>query len=472
MTLNPTQALLETNRLDELDSSFGGELLLPTSSDYDTSRRIWNGAIDRHPACIARCAGVADVVAAVRFAREHDLEIAVRGGGHNVAGTALCDDGIVVDLSAMRAVWVDPGGRTAWVQGGALWSDVDRETQAHGLATTGGIVGHTGVAGLTLGGGIGFLMRKHGLVVDNLLAAEVVTADGTIVVASAEEHPDLHWALRGGGGNFGVVTSFRFSLHRLGPLVLAGPVFWPAEDTSDLLRFYRDFAREAPDELGSVIRLGTVPPLPGIPPDLHWRPALAVICCYAGAVEAGERAVQRLRSFGRPLLDLLAPAPYAAFQGGMDDTVPHGWHYYWKTASLTALSDDAIAVIAEHAYGAGSPRSYAAVFHMGGAVARAPKDETAYAGRDLAHHVVIDAAWLPAESDRHAEAETAWARRFQQALEPHSASDVYVNFLDADDDASRVRRAYGEEAFRRLADVKARYDPDNVFHHNKNVPPA
>jgi hypothetical protein len=466
------QASPDTNGFDELDSSFRGELLRPTSPGYDAARRIWNGAIDRHPACIARCTGVADVVAAVRFAREHDLEIAVRGGGHNVAGTAVCDDGIVVDLSLLRAVWVDPGGRTAWVQGGALWSDIDRETQAHGLATTGGIVGHTGVAGLTLGGGIGFLMRRHGLVVDNLLAAEVVTADGSIVVASAEEHTDLFWALRGGGGNFGVVTSFRFSLHALRSPVLAGPIFWAAEDTTDLLRFYRDFAADAPDELGTVIRFGTIPPLPDIPPDLHWRPALAVVCCYAGAVEDGERAVRHLRSFGRPLVDLLAPSPYAAFQGGMDDTVPHGWHYYWKATSLTGLSDHAIAAIAEHAYTAGSPRSYAAMFHLGGAVARVARDGTAYAGRDVAHHVVIDAVWLPDESGRHAAAETAWAQRFLQALQPHGAGGVYVNFLDSDDDPSRTREAYGEETFRRLADVKSRYDPDNIFHHNKNVPPA
>ena len=330
---------------------------------------------------------MADVVAAVRFARDHDLEIAVRGGGHNVAGTAVCDDGVVIDLSEMRAVWVDPAGRTAWVQGGALWGDVDHETQAHGLATTGGIVSHTGVAGLTLGGGIGFLMRKYGLAVDNLLAAEVVTAEGGIVRASADEHPELFWAVRGGGGNFGVVTSFRFALHPVGPTVMAGPLFWAADDTADVLRFYRDFAAEAPDELGTVVRFGTVPPLPVIPEELHWRPAIAVACCYAGAVEDGERAVRALRRFGTPLVDLLAPSPYAAFQGGIDDTVPHGWHYYWKGTTLGGLSDDAIAVIADHAYAAGSPRSYAAMFHMGGAVARVPHDATAFGGRDVAHNM-------------------------------------------------------------------------------------
>ena len=467
----PQAPPLETIASDELGGSFRGELLLPTSPGYDTARRIWNGAVDRHPACIARCTGVADVVAAVQFARERDLEIAVRGGGHNVAGTAVCDNGIVIDLSAMRAVRVDPAGRTAWVQGGALWGDVDHETQAHGLATTGGIVGHTGVAGLTLGGGIGFLMRKHGLTVDNLLAAEVVTAEGSIVRASADEHADLFWALRGGGGNFGVVTSFRFALHPVGPTVLAGPVFWAADDTTDVLRFYRDFAVEAPDELGTVIRLGTVPPLADIPENLHWRPAIAVLCCYAGAIEDGDRAVQALRQFGTPLVDLLAPRQYVAFQGGFDDTVLHGWHYYWKATNLDGLSDDAIAVIADHAYAAGSPRSYAAMFHMGGAVARVPHDATAYAARDVAHNIIIDAVWLPDESSVAA-AETAWARRFLEALQPHSASGVYVNFLDSDDDASRVREAYGDRIYRRLAEVKAKYDPENAFHHNKNIQPA
>ncbi len=457
--------------LAELRGSFRGELLLPTTPGYDTARAIWNGAVDRRPAVVARCTGVADVVAAVRFAREHDLEIAIRGGGHNVAGTAVCDDGIVIDLSPMRAVSVDPVGRTAWVQGGALWSDVDHETQAHGLATTGGIVGHTGVAGLTLGGGIGFLMRKHGLAVDNLLEAEVVTAEGSMVRASGDEHPDLFWALRGGGGNFGVVTSFRFALHPVGPTLMAGPVFWAAEDTVDLLRFYRDFAADAPDELGSVVRLGTVPALPDIPEDLHRLPAIAVVCCYSGAVEDAERVVRPLRRFGRPLIDLLRPSSYAAFQCGFDDTVLHGWHYYWKATNLAGPSDAAIGVIADHAYAARSPRSYAAMFHMGGAVARVPHDVTAYAARDVAHTVVIDAVWLPDEAEELAAAETAWAQRFLEALRAHGSGGVYVNFLDSDDDASRVREAYGDPIYGRLADVKATYDAANAFHHNKNIQP-
>jgi FAD/FMN-containing dehydrogenase len=450
---------------------FRGDVIAPDHDGYDDARAVWNGAVDRHPRLVARCSGTADVAAAVRFARERDLEVAVRGGGHNVAGTAVCDDGIVIDLSAMRAVTVDPAARTARVQGGALWGDVDHETQAYGLATTGGIVGHTGVGGLSLGGGIGWLMRKHGLTVDNLTEAEVVTADGDIIRASASEHPDLFWALRGGGGNFGVVTSFRFTLHPLGPTVIAGPVFWAAGDTTDVLRFYREFVTDAPDELGNVVRLGTIPPLPGVGEHLHFRPAVAVASCYAGPLEDGERAVRALREFGTPLVDLVEPTRYVDHQSGLDDTVPHGWHYYWKATNLTRLCDEVIDVVAEHAYRAKSPRSYASLFHLGGAVARAPRHATAYPGRDVEHNIVIDAAWLPDQDDTVGAAETVWAREFLAALEPHRAG-VYVNFLDADDDPSRVLEAYGDRTYRRLAAVKATYDPENVFHNNKNIQPA
>ncbi len=297
-------------------------------------------------------------------------------------------------------------------------------------------------------------MRKHGLAVDNLLAADVVTAEGEIVRASADEHPELFWALRGGGGNFGVVTSFQFALHPVGQTVIAGPVFWAADDTADVLRFYRDFAADAPDELGTVVRLGTVPPLPVIAEELHWRPAIAVSCCYAGPVEDGERAVRALRRFGTPLVDLIGPKPYAAFSAGMDSTVPHGLHYYWKGTNLAGLSDDAIRVIADHAYGARSPRSYAAMFHMGGAVARVPQDATAFAHRDVAHNIMISAGWLPDQSGELAAAESAWARRFLEALQAHRAGSVYVNFLDSDDARSRVREAYPEQTYRRLAEIR------------------
>jgi FAD/FMN-containing dehydrogenase len=450
---------------------FRGALIAPDDPDYDGARAVWNGTVDRRPRLIARCSGTADVAAAVRFARDRDLTVAVRGGGHNVGGTAVCDGGLVIDLSAMRAVAVDPLERAALVQGGALWGDVDHETQAHGLATPGGIVSHTGVGGLTLGGGVGWLMRKHGLTVDNVLEAEVVTAEGDIIRASAHEHPDLFWALRGGGGNFGVVTTFRFALHPVGPTVIAGPVFWAAESTADVLRFYRDFVAGAPDELTNVVRLGPIPPLPVIREELHFRPAVAVASCYAGPVEDGERAIHALREFGTPLVDLVGPKLYADHQSGIDDTVPHGWHYYWKATDLMALGDDVIDVLAGHAHRATSPRSYTAIFHMGGAVARAAADATACPGREVEHRVVIDAAWLPEQGQTVAAAEAAWARAFHDALRPHHAG-VYVNFLDADDDARRVREAYGGDTYRRLAEVKAKYDPDNVFHHNKNIEPA
>jgi FAD/FMN-containing dehydrogenase len=410
------------------------------------------------------------VAAAVRFARDGDLEIAVRGGGHNVAGTAGCDDGIVIDLSTMRAVSVDPAERTAHVQGGALWGDVDHETQAHGLATTGGIVSHTGVGGLTLGGGIGWLMRKHGLTVDNLLGAEVVTATGDTVRVSAHDHPDLFWALRGGGGNFGVVSSFRFALHPVGPSILAGPIFWPAEDTTSVMRFYREFVADAPDELGTIIRLGAIPPLAPISPALHFRPAIAVACCYAGRMDDGERVLRALRRFGTPLADLVGPTRYVDHQRSIDDTVPHGWSYYWKGTNLTDLADEVIDVIADHSARLRSPRSYVAIFHLGGAVARVSGDATAYPARAIGHSMSIDGVWLAGEDDSVREYETDWARGFLHALQPHRAG-VYVNFLDDDDDVSRVREAYGDDTYLRLAAIKAKYDPDNVFHRNKNIKP-
>jgi FAD/FMN-containing dehydrogenase len=469
----PTSTTAEVNRRSQKPPvvdipGFRGRLIGADHADYDAARAVWNGAIDRRPRLIARCVGTADVVAAVRFAREHELEIAIRGGGHNVAGTAVCDDGLVIDLSAMRAVRVDPANRTAWVQGGALWGDVDRETQAHGLATTGGIVSHTGVAGLTLGGGVGWLMRKHGLTIDNLLAVDVVTADGQRLRASADEHPDLFWALRGGGGNFGVVTSFEFRLHSVGPTVLAGPILWDASDAGEVLRFYRDFVRDAPDELGTVVRFGTAPPLPVIPENLHWRPVMIVGACYAGPIEDGERRLSPLRTCRAPLLDLVGPAPYVGFQSALDSTVVHGWNYYWKSTHLPDLSDDLIDVIVEHAFQCSSPRSYVAMFHLKGAVSRLAEGATAFGNRQASHSMTLDAVWRPCES--FGERDTAWTRRFFAAL-GRFREGVYVNFLGVDEDPDRVREAYGDSVYHRLVDVKTTYDPDNVFHHNQNIGP-
>jgi FAD/FMN-containing dehydrogenase len=468
-----TPAIAEASRTSSKSpvaqiDGFRGRLIGPDHTDYDTSRAVWNGAIDRRPRLIARCIGSTDVAAAVRFARDHDLEIAIRGGGHNVAGTAVCDEGIVIDLSAMRAVRVDPGHRRAWVQGGALWGDVDRETQAHGLATTGGIVSHTGVAGLTLGGGIGWLMRKHGLTVDNLLAAEVVTADGELLRASEDEHPDLFWALQGGGGNFGVVSSFEFRLHCVGPTVLAGPIVWDASDAGEVLRYYRDFVRAAPDELGTIVRFGTAPPLADIPEHLHWRPVVMVGTCYAGPIGRGEELLRPLRAFRTPLLDLVGPKPYVGFQSAIDSTVVHGWNYYWKSTHLPELREDLIDTIVGHAFSSSSPRSYVALFHLKGAVSRVAEGATAFGNRHASHAITLDGVWRPGED--FGDRDTAWARKFFAALGRYREG-VYVNFLAGDEDPDRVREAYGDSVYDRLTDVKTTYDPDNVFHHNQNIRP-
>ncbi|NUR58095.1 MAG: FAD-binding oxidoreductase [Catenulispora sp.] len=452
-------------------SGFVGQVLTPASAGYDQARRIWNGAIDRRPAVIARCTGTADVLAALRFARERELLVALRGGGHNVAGSALCDEGLVLDLSSMRAVWVDPAARVARVQPGALWGDLDREAQAFGLATTGGIVTHTGVAGLTLGGGIGWLMRKHGLTADNLASADVIGADGRLRTAGEAEgqDPDLLWALRGGGGNFGVVTSFGFRLHPVGP-VLAGPVFWAMDDAPAVLRHYRDLMKSAPDELTTIVSLRKAAPLAVIPATLHGRKVCAVTVCWVGDHATGERFLRPLRSFGSPLLDLVAPRPYGALQGMFDQTVPHGWHYYWKSTELGELTDEAIDTIAHHASRVDSARSYALIFQLGGAISRLTGNATAYANRQAAHNLNVNGAWLPEDPPEIGQRERAWTREFFAAMEKHQAG-VYVNFL-GDEGVDRIHQAYGESNFRRLVALKTRYDPDNFFRVNQNIPPA
>jgi FAD/FMN-containing dehydrogenase len=460
---------LETIAFDELGGSFRGELLLPTGPGYDTARRIWNGAIDRRPACIARCTGVADVVAAVRFARERDLVVAVRSGGHGVAGHAVCDGGLVIDLSPLKGITVDPQARTARAQAGVLWGELDRETQLHGLATVGGIVTHTGIAGLTLGGGIGWLMRKHGATVDNLLCADVVTAQGEIVTASEEENPDLFWAIRGGGGNFGIVTSFEYRLHPVGPIVLAGPVFHPLEDAPEVLRFYREFIAAAPDELTTIFELSVAPPLPFLPDEVHGKPVVMVGACYAGSPDEGAEVVRSLKQFGRPIVDLLEPKPYTALQSLFDPLVPHGWHRYWKSVELPPLTDDAIDTLVEHAPAVTSPKSYCIVFQLGGALARVGEDETAFSQRDAAHNVNINAVWT--EEDPDAERHVDWARDFFDAMQPHAGGRVYVNFL-GEEGGNRVRQAYGARNYERLVELKRAYDPTNFFRLNQNIQPG
>jgi FAD/FMN-containing dehydrogenase len=459
---------MATRTTSALAGSFTGELLSPADAGYDDARQVWNGAIDRRPALIARCAGVADVVGALRHAREHDLLVAVRGGGHGVAGQAVCDDGIVIDLSPMRGIEVDPAGRTARAQAGVLWGEIDGATQAHGLATVGGIVTHTGIAGLTLGGGIGWLMRRHGATVDNLLSAEVVTADGAVLRASAQEHPELFWGLRGGGGNFGIVTSFQYALHALGPTVLAGPIVYALDDAPEVLRLYRDYVAQAPDELTTILTLRQAPPLPFLPAAVHGRPVLMVSVCYAGPVPRGEDVLAPLRGFGTPLVDAIGPRPYVELQSLYNAGVPHGWHYYWKSWELPPLQDAAIDTLVEQAARIDSPRSYVIVFQLGGALARVGEHETAYGQRDAAHNVNINAVWLPDDPAR--DEHVRWARECYAALEPFATGRAYVNFL-ADEGQERVRAAYGEERYARLVALKRAHDPDNVFRLNQNIDP-
>jgi FAD/FMN-containing dehydrogenase len=451
-------------------ASVGGmELIEPGDKRYDDARRVWNGAIDRRPAVIAGCAGAEDVSSALRLARDRDLLVAVRGGGHGIAGHAVCDGGVVVDLSPMQDVTVDARGRTARAGGGVLWGELDAATQAHGLATVGGIVTHTGIAGLTLGGGIGWLMRRHGATADNLLAADVVTADGELVRASEHEHPDLFWALRGGGGNFGVVTAFEYRLHPVGPTVLAGPVYHALEDAPDVLRFYRDFAAGAPDDLTTILTLRKAPPLEFLPEHVHGRPVLSVAVCYAGPVDRGQEVVRPLRAFGRPLVDAIAARPYVELQAMFNPAVPHGWHYYWRSWEVPPLTDAAIDTLVDQTARITSPRSYVIVFQLGGAVARVPDEATAFPQRDAAHNVNINAVWLQddPEADRHVQ----WARECFDALGSAASGRAYVNFL-ADEGQERVRAAYGAGKYARLVDVKRRYDPENVFRHNQNIDPA
>ena len=461
--------LMEASAFDEFAESFGGELLLPTSPTYDTERRIWNGAIDRRPACIARCTGVADVVAGVRFARERDLLVSVRGGGHGVGGHAVCDGGLVIDLSPLKGIRVDPARRTVRAEAGVLWGELDRETQHFGLATVGGIVTHTGIAGLTLGGGIGWLMRKHGATVDNLLSADVVTAQGELVTASEEENPDLFWAIRGGGGNFGVVTSFEYRLHAVGPTVLAGPVFYPLVNAPEVLRFYRDFIATAPDELTTIFELSVAPPVPFLPEEVHGKPIVMVGACYAGAPDEGAEVVRPLKQFGRPIVDLLEPKSYTALQAMFDPAVPHGWHRYWKSVELPPLTDDAIDTLVQHASRQTSPKSYCIVFQLGGALARVSEDATAFSQRHAAHNVNINAVWT--EDDPDAERHIAWARDFFDAMQPHAGGRVYVNFL-GDEGQERVRAAYGERTYARLVELKRVHDPTNLFRLNQNIQPS
>lgn len=449
--------MLDDPLVDELRADFAGSLIGPNDAEYESARRVHNGMIDKHPSLIARCTGVADVRAALDFGRRNGLPIAVRGGGHNVGGKAVCDDGIVIDLSPMKGVHVDPVRRTARAEPGLTWRKFDRETQAFGLATTGGAISTTGIAGLTLGGGIGYLMRKHGLTCDNLLSADVIDADGRLLTAGASENDELFWGLRGGGGNFGIVTSFEYRLHPLGVL-LSGPVFHPFEEAREVFRFHREFSREAPDELFAEFILGRLP---------DGQPAVVHFLTYAGPPEEGEEVLRPAREFGRPLEDAIAPISYCDLQQAFDADFPAGLHNYWKSSNLRELSDEAIDTMVEFFDRVPSARSMVVIDPFGGAVGRVPHDATAFSHRDAEYDLIIASIWSdPAES----EGQIQWARDFFEAMQPFSDDAVYVNYL-GDEGDDRVRAAYGEH-YERLAALKAKYDPENVFSNNQNIAPA
>lgn len=450
--------------ISQLSHRIAGSVIDPAHTEYEAARKVWNGAIDRKPAAIVRVKDPSDVAIVLEEARGSGLAVCVRGGGHSTAGHGVADGAIVIDLSALQSVEVDASRRTARVGGGALWRHVDAATSVHGLATTGGLVSHTGVGGLTLGGGIGWLMRKHGLTIDNLRSAQLVLADGRSVRASAEENEDLFWALRGGGGNFGVVTCFELGLHPV-KNVLAGMVMYPASRANAMLRFYRELTATAPDELTTIFAFLTAPPESFIPEHMRGTPAVAIVVCYAGDLVRGLEVVRPLKTFGPPAVDAIAEMPYVALQSMLDPGAPHGMCYHMKSIQFDTLTDAALDTIVEGAKNATSPFTQVHLHHLGGAVARVADDSTSYPHRGAAFTMNVIPAWPDRESTA---GHVAWARTLFDAAAKHANGGVYVNFL-GDEGQDRVRAAYGEKKFARLVEIKRRYDPTNVFRFNQNI---
>jgi FAD/FMN-containing dehydrogenase len=463
-------AVVSEDSLERFRQALGGRVVLPGEAGYDEARSVWNGAIDRRPAVIARCTTAHDVVAAVGFGRATGLEVTVRGGGHNFAGSAVCDDGLMIDLSAMNGVRVDPVARRARCGGGATWADLDRATQEYGLAVPGGFISHTGVAGLTLGGGMGWLTRTAGLSCDNLVSAEVVTADGRIVTASAGEHPDLHWALRGGGGNFGVVTELEFAAHPIGPLVHLGLFFWEVARGAEALRYARDAVEGLPEAAGAFIGGLSVPPTPFVPDQHHGAPGFALVVATWATGDDHAAVVASIRAGLPALFDLVTPIPYTALQRMFDQGNPWGVHAYEKALYVRDLTDPVIDVLVDAVPRRASPLSLISMFPLSGAFRRLADDATAFGGSRQGGWVVNVAAISPVPEVLPAD--RAWVREVWDALRPHAlGSGSYVNFI-ADPDEDRVRASYGPEKYARLARIKAEWDPGNLFHHNPNIRPA
>lgn len=452
--------------LERLRATLHGEIVTPEDPGYDEARSIWNAMIDRRPAVIVRCRGASDVAECVRFARDNDLLVSVRGGGHNIAGNAVCDGGVMIDLSAMKSVQVDPDRRTARVEPGCTLADLDRETQTFGLATPVGINSTTGISGLTLGGGFGWLSRKHGMTIDNLLSADVVTADGAQVRASERENPELFWAIRGGGGNFGVVTSFEFHLHPVGPEVLSGLIVHPLDDAAELLRFYREFASQLPDETAVWVVMRKAPPLPFLPEEWHGREVVVLAALHAGDLQQGERVLESLRRFERPIADVIGPHPYAGWQQAFDPLLAPGARNYWKSHDFVELSDPLLDTLVGHVGKLPSPQCEIFIGQVGGAMNRVAPGATAYPHRDAEFVMNVHARWDDPADDG---ACTAWAREVFRDAAPYATGGVYVNFLTQDEE-ERIRAAYGSN-YDRLAAIKARYDPGNRFRVNQNIRP-
>jgi FAD/FMN-containing dehydrogenase len=445
---------------------FRGQLLTPGDEGYEHARWTWNGMFDKRPALIARCSGVSDVIAGVNYAREQGLLLSVRGGGHSVPGHSTCDDGLVLDLSPMTSVRVDPAARTARAEGGVNWGTYDHETHAFGLASTGGQISTTGIAGLTLGGGIGWLMRKHGLACDNLISADVVTAEGELVTAGADHNEDLFWGLRGGGGNFGVVTSFEYQLHKVG-LVFGGAVMHPADRAHEVLRFFREFCPTAPDELTAYALLVTAPPAPFVPPELVGSPVVVLAGCYTGSIDEGERVLEPLREFGNPPIDLFQPLPYPVLQSMFDDTGPAGHSYYMKGDYVSEASDELIEALTEHTAAMPGPHCEIHLGQMGGVAGRVGENDTAFAHRNAEFVFMGLAHWLEPHEE---EAQLSWVRALGEAARPYSVG-TYVNFL-GDEGDKRIRAAYGsEDKYARLVELKRKWDPQNLFCLNQNIRP-
>ena len=448
------------NLISDLKIKLRGEALTPEDEGYDVARSIWNAMIDRYPALIIRCEGVSDVIEAVNFSRCNGLPISVKGGGHNVSGNAVCDGGVMIDLSPMKSVYVDPINKTARAEGGATWKEYDRETQVFGLASTGGAVSRTGIAGLTLGGGWGWLAGMHGLACDNLLSADVVTANGEFVTASREENSDLFWGLRGGGGNFGVVTSFKYQLYPVDE-VLGGTVFHPIEAAKEALAFYEEFTRSGPDELVSLAWFLT----------LEGRPVVGLTVCYFGGIKEGEKFLAPLREFGNPVADMINPTTYVEFQQAVDEVFAEGYQNYWKSNFLKDLNEDAVNMIIDHVSKAPAPETVVLIEQVGNQVKRVSSTESAFNHRDARFSLLL--CGMSSHAD-DAEKVVSWTKEFWNAMSPFTASSVYVNYLGPEDHEGedRVKEAYGLEKYNRLVELKNKYDPNNLFRMNQNIKPT